>query len=271
MENYSVLMSVYYKEKPEFLRESIQSMLNQTVPTNDFVIVCDGPLTPELDTVLKQFNQDNPDLFQIIRLPKNVGIGAAANTGLKYCKNNLIAKMDSDDISRETRCEKQLEIFSEFPNLDILGGQLSEFEDSTDQIFAIRKVPLNQDEILIFAKRRMPFNNQTVMYKKKKVLEIGGYSPLRRCEDYDLFVRMLQGGCIAKNLPDVLVDYRLNKNAIQRRGMMKNFQGFVQVRWRMYMRGFSGLMDLILPCLGQLFISIVPNKLKIEFYKRCLR
>lgn len=271
MENYSVLMSVYYKEKAEFLRASIKSMLDQTVPPDDFVIVCDGSLTAELDKTINEFCSQKPTLFQIVRSEKNVGIGAAANLGLKYCKNDLVAKMDSDDISRPDRCERQLKVFRQIPELAIVGGQLSEFEDTPEHVVAIRKVPLNHEDILTFSKRRMPFNNQTVMYRKQAVFEAGGYSPLKRCEDYDLYVRMLRKGYFVNNLPQVLVDYRLNKEALQRRGMMTNFKAFTIVRWRMYRSGFSSLIDFLIPCLAQLFISLSPYKLKAAFYKRWLR
>lgn len=271
MENYSVLMSVYYKEKAEFLRASIKSMLDQTVPPDDFVIVCDGSLTAELDKTINEFCSQKPTLFQIVRSEKNVGIGAAANLGLKYCKNDLVAKMDSDDISRPDRCERQLKVFRQIPELAIVGGQLSEFEDTPEHVVAIRKVPLNHEDILTFSKRRMPFNNQTVMYRKQAVFEAGGYSPLKRCEDYDLYVRMLQLDYDAKNLPCVLVDYRLNQGAMSRRGTVENFKGFFQVRWKIYKSGYSSFIDFIFPCLGQVVVSLIPNRLKYEFYKKFLR
>ena len=112
MEAYSILMSVYHREDPAFFNQAIASMLNQSVVTNDFVIVCDGPLTDELDKVLDQYDRANPGIFQILRLPENVGIGAAANIGLKECKNDLVAKMDADDLSLPGRCEMQLKLFA---------------------------------------------------------------------------------------------------------------------------------------------------------------
>ena len=122
MEHYSILMSVYYKEKPEYLSESIQSMLHQTVPPDDYVLVCDGPLTPGLDQVIDHFVHQEKGLFQVIRLEKNQGLGNALNAGMKYCKNDLVARMDSDDISLPERCELQLKKFEESPELDIVSG-----------------------------------------------------------------------------------------------------------------------------------------------------
>ena len=110
-EKYSVLMSVYYREKPEFLRQSMESILHQTVPTDDFVLVCDGPLNPELDAVIAQMQQAFGPVLYVLRLKQNGGLGKALNAGIQHCKNELVARMDSDDISRPDRCEKQLKVF----------------------------------------------------------------------------------------------------------------------------------------------------------------
>lgn len=117
--DYSVLMSVYHKERPEFLRQAMESIAKQTVPTNDFVLVCDGPLNEQLDEVIAQMQDMFGQLLHVVRLEKNMGLGNALNIGIQHCKNDLVARMDSDDISRPDRCERQLRIFSERSELDI--------------------------------------------------------------------------------------------------------------------------------------------------------
>ena len=271
MESYSVLMSVYYKEKPRFLKESIDSMLEQTVLTNDFVLVCDGPLTPELDAVIAEYEQNYPNLFQIIRLEKNLGIGGAANVGISYCKNNLVAKMDSDDIALANRCEMQLTYFEKNPELDIVGSHIIEFKNSIENEISRRKVPLKQSEILKYAKRRMPFNNQTIMYKKSAVEAVGGYSSLKRCEDYELYSRMLMHGCKAENVDDYLVYYRLTDDAYARRGTWQNLKGFVLVRWKIHKMGLSSFSDFLIPTCGQLILTVLPVRLKEKMYEKLLR
>lgn len=241
------------------------------MPPDDVVIVCDGPLTPALDMVLKEFATAHPMLIQIIRLSENRGIGAAANEGLSHCRYDLVAKMDADDISLDDRCEKQLRAFQDDPSLSIVGGQLAEFQGETGNIVAIRKVPLSQDEIIAFAKRRMPFNNQTVMYRKQAVIDIGAYKPLRRCEDYDLFARLLHQGYEGKNLSDVLVYFRLNEDAYQRRGNWSNTTGFIKVRWGLFRSGFSSFWDFIIPSVAQFCLMFLPNKLLDTVYRKFLR
>lgn len=269
--NYSVLMSVYYKENPAHLRESIRSMLDQTAPPDDFVLVCDGPLNEWLDGVIAQFQEEYPRLFQVIRLEKNVGIGGAANEGLRYCRNELIAKMDADDIALPHRCARQLALFGQNPQLAIVGAQLAEFKGSTSNVVAVRRVPLMHKEICRYARRRMPFNNQTIMYKKSAVQATGGYLELQRCEDYSLVVRMLQTGAFSQNLDEVLVYFRLSEDAYRRRGMRENLASFIRVRWDIHRSGFSSLADFLIPCAGQVLLSAMPNGLRDRFYRSILR
>ena len=113
MADYSVLMSVYKKENPEYLKTAIDSMLNQSVATNDFVLVCDGPLTDSLDEVISNFEKTNPGLFNVVRLPENKGLALALNEGITHCKNEIVARMDSDDFSKPDRIEKQLKAMDE--------------------------------------------------------------------------------------------------------------------------------------------------------------
>jgi len=268
---FSVLMSVYLKEKPEQLQKCIESLLCQTKPADQIVLVLDGPLSDALWQVINTFAAAQPHLFTVVPLLENVGIGMATNIGLDYCRHDLIAKMDSDDICREDRFAKQLEEFEKDPDLALLGSYLAEFLETPDKVVAVRKVPLKGADIYKYARRRDPFNNQTVMYKKRAVQDSGGYSPLRRCEDYDLFVRMLAKGYQSRNLPEVLVYYRLSENVYRRRGSWQNLRDFVSVRWNIYRRGFSNLLDFLIPCTAQLIFCILPRFLRDIFYRRLLR
>ena len=164
-ENYSVLMSVYHKEKPEYFRAAIESILNQTVKTNDFVIVCDGPLNEGLDNVITEVVTANPGLFNIYRMTENKGLAIALNNGILQCKNQIIARMDSDDISRNDRMEKQLKAMKEH-NADIVSSNLIEFDGDVSNTTLTRQVPESHKDIVAFAKKRTPFNHPAVMYRK---------------------------------------------------------------------------------------------------------
>lgn len=271
MDNYSVLMSVYQGEKPENLAAAVQSMLDQTVVTNDFVIVCDGPLTKELDAVLDGFVSRNPGLFRIVRLPENVGVGLAASAGLAVCANELIAKMDSDDISVPDRCETQLARFAANPELTILGGVIAEFDNRTGRVFSTRSVPMDNEGIRKYARRRNPINNVTAMYKKSAALASGGYRDLRRAEDYDLYLRMLIKGYYAENLPQILVRVRVDSDTHRRRASWSAIKGCAGIWWNAWRSGFSSVADLIICLAGQLFLVICPGSVQQMLYQKFLR
>lgn len=267
---YSVLMSVYAKEKPEYLDAAIKSMLAQTAEANDFVIVCDGPLTEGLDEVLWKYKEMNPSVIQLIRLPQNIGTGAALNIGIKHCRNELITKMDSDDISVPDRCERQLKEFSEDEKLTVVGGNIIEFTDDPSKPVSRRKVPYSNDEIRKYARRRQPFNNMTVMYKKSAVLQAGGYKAMTRGEDYDLYVRMLLKNCYCKNINDDLVYARIKDKRADRRTSFDTYLGFLKTRWYAFKAGYSNLMDVFVACAAQTAVFLAPSFLQGFIYKNVL-
>lgn len=271
MENYSVLMSVYCKENPGFFAQALQSMLDQTVRTDDLVVVCDGPLTEELDAVLESYSRKCPEIFNIVRLEENVGIGNAANIGLKHCKNDLVAKMDADDISLPQRCEKQLKRFAECPELTVLGCHIDEFDEDPEKPFSVRSVPVTNEAIRSFARRRQPFNNMTVMYRRKAVESVEGYRDFRRSEDFDLYLRLLHAGFYAENLDESLVKARVNRDALARRGSWDTLKGCARSRWYSYRIGYASLWDVCYCVLGEFVILISPVKLKQFIYNRFLR
>ena len=269
---YSVTMSVYEKENPVFLYNSIYSILNQTHKTDDFVIVCDGALTPELDEILDDAEKLHPSVIHIIRLDEHVGTAKAANIALNACRHELVGKMDSDDISLPDRFEKQLRRIAKFPELDIIGTYIEEFLSDTDEAIAVRKTPLSNKAIHEFAKQRNPFNNQTLLFKKSVALSAGGYSEeLKRCEDYDFVVKMLANGAVAGNIPQVLVKYRVTKENYQRRRNWANTKAFIKVRWRIHKSGYSSMSDFVIPCLMQITLFALPAKFTGFIYKKAMR
>lgn len=214
---YSVLMSVYEKELPEYLNESFQSMFNQTAPPDDFVLICDGPMTAGLDAVIDHYLAQYPDVLRVIRLKNNTGLGRVLNTGLARCKNELVARMDSDDIAFPDRCEKQLAMFEKDNALDVVGGWIEEFAIDPAASFSMRRVPEANDAIVAFASIRCPFNHPTVMFKRDRVLSLGGYKDIPLCEDYDLWGRMLIARYKTTNLQEPLVWMRTSQEMLQRR------------------------------------------------------
>ena len=260
-------MSLYKKEKPEYLVLAIDSMLNQTVKPDEIVIVEDGPLTDELYSVLDEYGEK----ITRIKNEKNLGLGLALNVGLKKCKNDLVARMDTDDISKHDRCEKQLKVFEKKPELAIVGAWVEEFYDSPDEVISTRVVPNKSEEIYRFAKRRSAFNHPVVMYRKSKVLENQGYADLRRNQDVDLFGRMLFYGCKAENIPEALLLFRSNDDLAKRRKSWENTKSYIDTIKRFYKIGYSSFLDYIIVAVAQTGMFVMPVKMQHWVYKTFLR
>ncbi len=270
MEAYSVLMPVYRKEKAEYFRESMESMLRQTIVTDDFVIVCDGPLTRELDDVIAEMEKKHPGLFQIIRLKEQKGLGNALYQGLSFCKNELVARMDSDDISVPDRCRMQLEAFRA-KDIDLAGGNITEFTADISKPGAQRQVPETDGEIRRFAKRRNPFNHPTVMFRRSAVLKAGSYQDCLGFEDYYLWARMLGCGMKGYNIQKTLVYMRTGEGMYERRGGFLYALRGVKARWKIYGTGISGFSDFLISAGGQVAVSMLPLRFRSCFYERFLR
>lgn len=271
MEKYSVLMSLYVKENPEYLKLAIDSMLNQTVVPDEIVIVEDGPLNDELYAVVNDYKEKYPEVFSVVVNEKNLGLGLALNEGLKVCKNELVARMDTDDISKPERCEKQLRVFEEKPELAIVGAFVDEFHFSPDEIVSVRAVPEKHEDIYNFAKKRSAFNHPVVMYRKSKVLENGGYADLRRNQDVDLFGRMLFAGCKAENIGESLLYFRSNDALAKRRKSWENTKSYISTIKRFWKMGYSGFGDYVLVATAQMVMFLMPVKLQHWVYKKFLR
>lgn len=256
--NYSVLLSIYYKENPDFFKKSIDSMLHQSLPPEEIVIVKDGELTDALNKIIDHYMILKPGLFTIIPLTENVGLGKALNEGLKKCRNDLVARMDTDDISLSERCELQVREFKKDSNLSIVGTMIDEFYTHPSEIVSSRIVPTIHSEILKFSRKRNPFNHPTVMYKKSAVLNSGGYSDYRRNQDLDLFVRMLNSGHKAMNINKSLLLFRANKDNLERRKSWEKTKSYIEMIYSFWRKGYSSFWDLMVVAFGQLLIFVAP-------------
>lgn len=271
MEKYSVLMSIYEKEKPEYLKAAFESIIHQTVKPDEIVLVKDGPLTEELDAVISEYVENHPNLFHVVASEVNIGLGKALNAGLEKCRNELVARMDTDDIAKPDRCEKQLRAFEENKELALLGTAVDEFYDNPDEVVSRRVVPTKHEDIYEFAKRRSAFNHPTVMYKKSKVLALGGYGDLRRNQDVDLFGRMLFAGYIAGNIEESLLYFRSNNALAKRRRSWENTRSYIETIRKFWKMGFASFGDYAIVAVAQTVMFLMPVGLQHWVYKKFLR
>lgn len=270
-ENYSVLMSVYYKENSEYLKQAIESIQAQTFPTDDFVLVCDGPLNQELDSVIKKKQQEMKNILNVVRLKKNAGLGKALNKGIQQCKNELVARMDSDDISYPDRCEKQLMVFNTYPEISVCSGIVEEFATNPKVVESRRVPPETQEEIREFAKVRNPFNHPCVMYKKPDVEAVGSYKDFYLLEDYYLWVRMIMAGYQGYNLQEPLLHMRAGTDMYMRRGGLKYAKTQEKLFRFMKNNGFISKGQYIKNCVIRGESSLAPNWLRKFVFEKVLR
>ena len=265
-QKYSVLMSLYKKEKPEYLRLAIDSMINQTVPPDEIVIVEDGPLTDELYAVLDEY-----PMLHRVKNETNLGLGLALNVGLKKCRNELVARMDTDDCSKPERCEKQLLRFSEKPYLAIVGSHIDEFVGDVSNVISQRVVPTTTKEIYDYAKRRSAFNHPAVMYSKTAVLDAGGYADLKRNQDVDLFGRMQFLGYKAENIDEALLWFRSSDELAKRRKSWQNTWSYIATIRKFWKMGYSSFVDYAMVGIAQTGMYLIPVKLQNFVYRKFLR
>ncbi len=267
--NFSVLMSVYYKECPEYLRQALDSVFNQTAIPAEVVLVEDGPLTDELCALLDGYAKFHPELKRV-PLPENRGLGLALAEGMLHCSNELVARMDTDDISVPKRFELQLAEFKKNPSLDICGSHIKEFEDTPDHIVAQRRVPLTHDDCKRYQRRRDAFNHMSVMFRKTAVLKAGNYQHCPLMEDTLLWVNMFKTGATAMNIDDYLVLVRIGRGMYERRGGMSYYRKYKKARRMIYDTGYISWWDYKYTLLVQLAVALMPNRLRGWVFKRIL-
>lgn len=272
MDAYSVLMSVYYKDDPIYLKEAIDSMLRQTVEPKELVIVCDGALTEDLYSVIDGYAASDPERFKIVKLEKNQGLGEALRQGMQYCTNELIARMDSDDISLPERMEMQLAYLDADPDVSVVGGQIREFQNDVQEMKKIRAVPTEPEEVKKFCAKRNPMNHMSVTLRKSDVLAAGGYLSFDKFEDYYLWARMIAAGYRLANLKELCVHVRAGDELYLRRGGMPYFRRTVAIEKKLHELGICSRFQMI-SNLTLRFVATVllTNRLRKLLYDRFLR
>jgi glycosyltransferase involved in cell wall biosynthesis len=267
---FSVLMSIYNKEKPEYFNRAMQSIWDeQTVKPDEIVLVQDGKLTDELYNSIEQWKEKLKKIFKTIPLEVNVGLGDALNIGIKHCNFELIARMDTDDISLPNRFEKQLKVF-ENKNIDICSTWVSEFEDDENKIISYRKLPEKNEDIIEYGKVRCPINHPAVMYKKSIVQKADGYKRMMWFEDYYLWGRMILIGAKFYNIQESLVNMRAGYGQLERRSGLKYAMSEFNLQKEFLDIGFINYFEFIRNITIR-FISRIMPKILVKIIYKLLR
>jgi len=265
---FSVLMSVYKEEKPEYFERCMKSIWNeQTLKPNEIILIEDGQLSKELDKKINEWKRKLGIILVIISLKKNVGTGKAKSIGIKIAKNEYIAIMDTDDISFPDRFRKQINFFKKNPKIDVVGGWISEFEDNENNIISYRKVPKFHKEILKFAKKRNPINHPTAMYRKEAVLKAGNYNGIKYFEDYYLIINMLINGSRMENIQEPLVNMRSGFKQLKRRGGFEYIKNEIKFQNKLQKMGFINYFHYMQNIIIRTFVRIMPSNIRGLIYK----
>jgi UDP-glucose 4-epimerase len=271
----SVLMSLYIKEKPEYFKASMDSILAQTYPADEIVLMEDGPLTEELYQAVAEYeelcrqNDRYPELH-IHAFQENRQLGRSLAKGVELCRNELVARMDTDDIAMPERLAKQVAYMDAHAEVSVSGGAIREFNDegTTDRV---KMMPKTQDEILEYVKIRNPLNHMTVIFRKSAVLEAGNYRHFPYLEDYSLWSRMLAAGYQIRNLDDVLVKARTSMNLVKRRSGWAYYQNFKKLRQLQHELKLTSNFEYVKSLTGTFIVLMQPGWVKELAYRNVLR
>jgi glycosyltransferase involved in cell wall biosynthesis len=265
----SVLMPVYKDESATFLRESLESLVAQTLPADEIVIVEDGPIGADVRNVIAEYCARLP--IEIVELPLHKGLGVALRIGVERCRFNVIARMDADDICLPDRFERQLKFLIGHPNVDVLSTAVREFDRDPALSFSERRLPITHDAIADWAKRRNPVNHMTVMFRKNAVLAAGNYQVASGFEDYSLWVRMLMNGAQFHNLEEPLVFARTGHGMQKRRGGVAYLCRELQLLQSFRQMGFLTHFELFANILARVPVRLLPVFIRARIYGTFLR
>lgn len=269
---FSVLMSVYFKEKPEYFDLSLQSNLDdQTRKPDEFVLVCDGPLNPGLDEVITKYQEKYPDTLKVYRTEKNQGLGKALNYGLSKCTYDIVLRSDSDDVCAKDRFEKQVFFMESHLDVAVCSSYIEEFDSDWHHPEKQKTMPLTNEELYKMAKFRNPINHMAAAFRKNVILKVGSYRHIPYIEDYELWVRVLINGYKLANIDDVLVYARVGNGMVGRRGNKQYISSWKELSEYMLKNGMINRMEYCRNMIAVRAFVYMPSGLKETVYKKILR
>jgi Glycosyl transferase family 2 len=268
-EEFSLLMSVWAGDDPDFLETAFRSVVHeQTRPPDDIVLVQDGPVPPPLAERIAELIAASPTKAQVLALDDNVGLGIALDQGMAACAHDIVARMDADDIALPQRFEVQVAVVER--GVDLVGSALLEFGVDADDIVGKRVPPLDPDEIVRYARFHQPFNHPTVVYRRTAVEAAGGYRHLALMEDYLLFAKMIQQGSRVANVEEPLVLYRVGSGAYGRRGGVALLKSEWQLQRTLLGLGFTNRVQFARNVVVRGGYRLVPEAIRKVAYRRLI-
>lgn len=271
-EKFSVLMAVYIKENPAFFDLSLKSNLDdQTRKPDEFILVCDGPLTIELNQVISKYQEKYPDFLRVFRTEKNQGLGEALNYGLSKCSHDIVLRSDSDDVCAMDRFEKQVRFIENHPEIAVCSSHIEEFDSDWQHPDKKKTLPLANDDLYKMAKFRNPINHMAAAFRKNIILSVGSYRHIPYIEDYELWVRVLINGYKIANIDDVLVYARVGNGMVGRRGNKQYVSSWKKLSEYMLKNGMINKVEYCRNMVAVRAFVYMPISLKETVYEMILR
>lgn len=271
-EHFSVLMSVYSKEKASYFDLSLNSILeSQTRKPDELILVCDGPLTDELDAVIEDYKTKYPTVLSVYRIEQNQGLGRALNYGLQKCSYDIVLRADSDDICANNRFDVQVKFMEQHPDIAVCSSYIDEFDMDWTQPHNKKELPLKSDDLYKMAKFRNPINHMAAAFRKHVILEIGSYKHIPYVEDYELWVRTLVNGYKIANIDQVLVHARVGNGMVKRRGNKIYINSWLQLNRYMLSNKMINRIQFVRNMIAISVFVYMPDQTKEIIYKGLLR
>ena len=266
---FSALLSIYKGTTSADLSKCLSSLLLQTLRPDEVLVIKDGPISKGVENCLKHYNQQLP--LRTLEYPINRGLGPALQEALPHCKNDIVARVDTDDVCVPDRFLKQITYLQEHRTISVVGGALLEHYDSDRAHSVIRSAPTNHRRLTRYAKQRNPLNHPTVMFRKTDVLSSGGYEKCDLFEDYYLWVKMIIHGYRLANLPDILVETDVNPDYFRRRGGLDYIRYEIQLAEKLRRLEFFTRLDKYRFIVSRLPLRLSPWRLRRRIYELLLR
>ncbi|WP_404932807.1 glycosyltransferase [Piscinibacter sp. HJYY11] len=264
----TVLMATYRGDDPGYLRKALDSVYANTLRPDEVRLVLDGPIPATTRQLIAEFEHREGLVVQ--QLPQNMGLALALNAGLSAIRTEWVVRADADDLNLPERFAFQARAIEAEPHIDVLGGAIVEI-DKQGAVIGMRTVPTTHDEIRAYLRLRSPFNHMTVAYRLSPVLAVGGYPDIYLREDYGLWASLLAHGCVAANLPDVLVHATAGRDMYRRRGGWRYARGELSLQRHLVRLGIKSAFSGTAHGLLRAIVFLLPQTMRGAFYERLLR
>ena len=262
---FSVIMSVYRKDDPSWLKIALNCLFEQTIQPTEIVLVDDGPIPDILQAVIDEVMEDHP-IFNVIKKEKNQGLGLALKTAVDAAKYDVLARMDADDIIPSDRFEKQIKSIEK--GYDVVSCWSQLFVGDMNNIVAIKKRPEKHEEIVKLAHKRSPVCHAACMMRKGAILKAGNYMDSPLYEDYHLWIRMIMSGAKFYNIQEVLYFVRTTEDQAKRRSGYKYLKTEMAFFKEFYKKGFFTTTDYVKNVFIRTIIRLAPSPIRFVMFKK---